>query len=564
MTTRADAAVEAGASEYASATQATQATTRRRRFLAVAPWWRALIETAVLAGLLTAMLPLYPGQNTEMNRLLAFMLLIGPAGCGVWLAIRLRIGVGPWWRTLLAEAPLGVLLALAPSFILLMLLQPYIASNPQRTQDYSIAAVVISLLFAIAFVVYRIIVRLWLWWDGLRRRSLRWALTHALLSVAACGAIVVGLALIALILILSRPSAPLFQWITALVFISILIVIGILAALPPSALFSYVFARGASLRILALARATERLRSGDYSTRSPVQGEDEVAQLQANFNAMAVDLERGVQDLRAERDQVATLLAQRRELIASVSHELRTPVATLRGYLESATLRWNDNATPDALRHDVEVMLHETQRLQGLIDDLFTLARAEVGRLDLRCEPTDIGAVARNAVETVGPLAWRDARVEVVARVSPGLPDAQVDVTRAEQALHNLLRNALRHTPPGGIIVVVAERAGDWLALRVRDTGEGIAADDLPHIWERFYRGDLARASDASSGAGLGLALVKEVIEAMNGAVEVESEPGKGSVFSLLLPTTPSSGPAQFTAPQQAPDTAPQRIAAAS
>src|SRR6185437_1675400 len=184
--------------------------------------------------------------------------------------------------TLLAEAPLVPLLALAPSFILLMLLRPHLADNPQRTQEYIIAEVVISLLFAIAFVAYRIIVRLWLWWDGLRRRSLRWALTHALLSVAACGAIIVGLALIALLLILTRPSAPLFQWITALVFVSILIVIGILAALPPSALFSYVFARGASLRILALARATERLRSGDYSTRSPVQGEDEVAQLQAN------------------------------------------------------------------------------------------------------------------------------------------------------------------------------------------------------------------------------------------------------------------------------------------
>jgi signal transduction histidine kinase len=425
--------------------------------------------------------------------------------------------------------------------------------------------VVISLLFAFAFLVYRIIVRLWLWWDTLRRRSLRWALTHALLTVAASGAVLVGVALITLLFFVTRPSAPLFQWITALVFISVLIVIGILLVLPPSALFSYVFARGASLRILALARATERLRSGDYTTRSPVQGEDEVAQLQTNFNAMAADLERGVQDLRAERDHVATLLAERRELIASVSHELRTPVATLRGYLESATLRWNDNATPDALRHDVEVMLHETQRLQGLIDDLFTLARAEVGRLDLRCEPTNIGAVARNTVETVAPLAWRDARVEVVARVSPGLPDAQVDVTRTEQALHNLLRNALRHTSPGGIIVVVAERAGDRLALRVRDTGEGIGADDLPHIWERFYRGDLARASDASGGAGLGLALVKEVIEAMGGAVDVESEPGKGSVFTLLLPTTTAiATPPMATAPQQTQDTAPQRIAAAS
>ena len=547
-----------------TATMIAPKTPRARRFLAVAPWPRALVETVALAGIIAAMLPLYPGQQTELNLLLAFMLLIGPAGCALWLAARLRIAPGPWWRTLLAEAPLGVLLAIAPSITLILLIRPYMERAPQRTDMYVGATITISLLFAISFIAYRVCIRLWFWWDALRRRSLRWALTHALLTVAVSGAVIVGVALIALLLIFTRPSAPLVQWITALVLVSVLIVIGILVALPPVALFSFVFARGASRRILALARATERLRSGDYSTRSPVQGEDEVAQLQANFNAMAADLERGVQDLRAERDQVATLLAQRRELIASVSHELRTPVATLRGYLESATLRWNDDATPDALRHDVEVMLSETRRLQGLIDDLFTLARAEVGRLDLRCESTDIGALARTAVETVAPLAWRDARVEVVARVAPGLADAQIDGARVAQALHNLLRNALRHTAPGGIIVVAAERAGEQLALRVRDTGEGIAADDLPHIWERFYRGDSARASDASDasggGSGLGLALVKEVIEAMGGVVAVESEPGKGSVFSLLLPTAAEPQQVAPSEPQPllaSPDAAP-------
>ncbi len=557
----------------AEATQP-QTTERRRRFLATAPWPRALLETVTLAGLFVALLPLYPGHNTELNLLLSFILLIGPAGCALWLAVRLRVPSGPWWRTLLAEAPFGLLLALAPSLILLLLFRSYMERAPQRTMQYATAEVIISLLFAAAFIVYRGLVRLWFWWDALRHRSLRWALTHALLTVAASGASLVGVALFTLIFVFTRPSAPLFQWITALVFISVLIVCGILLVLPPSALFSYLFARGASRRILALASATERLRSGDYTARSPVQGEDEVAQLQANFNAMAADLERGVHELRAERDQVATLLAQRRELIASVSHELRTPVATLRGYLESASLRWNDDATPDALRRDVEVMLHETQRLQGLIDDLFTLARAEVGRLDLRCAPTDLGSLARAAVEAVAPLAWRDARVEVVARVSPDLPSAQIDATRTEQALHNLLRNALRHTPPGGIIAVVAERADDRLALRVRDTGDGISADDLPHIWERFFRGDGARASDASDasgGAGLGLALVKEVTEAMGGAVDVESERGVGSVFTLLLPCASerASVPALHTlqeSPQNpAQDTAgPERIITAS
>ncbi|HEX8994753.1 MAG TPA: HAMP domain-containing sensor histidine kinase [Ktedonobacterales bacterium] len=508
--------------------------TPRRRFLAAAPWPRAFIETLGIAALLVALLPVYPGRNSSLNLMLSLVLLIGPAGCALWLALRLRIPAGPWYRALPIEAGLSLLLAIAPSVTLLLLLRQYMTRMPQRTSMYWDAEIVITLLFALAFLVYRGGVRLWFWWDALRRRSLRWALTHALLSVAATGIILVGTTLFGLLLLITRPNAPLFQWITALVFISALVIIGILIALPPSALFSFLFARGAARRILDLAHATERLRSGDYSARAPVQGEDEVAQLQQNFNAMATDLERGVRDLRAERDQVALLLAQRRELIASVSHELRTPVATLRGYLESATLRWNE-ATPDTLRHDAEVMLHETQRLQSLIDDLFTLARAEVGRLDLHCEPTDLGALARRAVETIAPLAWTSARVEVVARVSPALPAAQVDATRTEQALHNLLRNALRHTAPGGIIAVVAEPEGERLALRVRDTGEGIAEDDLPHIWERFYRADRTRANDAG-GAGLGLALVKEVVEAMGGAVAVESEQGQGSVFSLLLP----------------------------
>lgn len=513
----------------------TQPLARPRRFLAVAPWPRALLETVTLAALLAILLPFYPGRNTETTLLLALTLLLGPAGCALWLALRLRLSPGPWWRSLLAEAPMSLALALTPTITLLVLIHQFMTRAPQRTTEYIVTLAVISLLFSVAFLVYRIGVRIWLWWDTQRRRSLRWALTHALLSVAAIGAGLVGLSVLALTLIFTRPSAPLFQWITALVLISILTLIGILAVLPPSALFSYFFARGATRRILDLAHATERLRSGDYAARSPVQGEDEVARLQVNFNVMAADLERGVRDLRAERDQVALLLTQRRELVANVSHELRTPVATLLSYLESTSLRL-DEAEPDELRRDVAVMLHEAQRLQTLIDDLFTLSQVEVERLDLRCEPTDLGALARRAVGTMAPLAWRDARVELVARVAPGLPCAQIDVARTEQALHNLLRNALRHTPPGGIIAIVAERADERLALRVRDTGEGIAPHDLPHIWERFYRAEQTRASDANGGAGLGLALVKEVTEAMGGAVAVESAQGQGSVFTLLLP----------------------------
>jgi len=250
---------------------------------------------------------------------------------------------------------------------------------------------------------------------------------------------------------------------------------------------------------------------------------------------MASDLERTLSALEAERDTVTGLLDTRRELVASVSHELRTPVATMRGYLESALANWDD-APPPTLRHDLEVIEREISRLQALIDDLFTLSRAEVGRLTLRCEPTDVGELIQRVVDTSAPLAWASGRVQIVSELAPNLPAALVDAGRLEQILRNLTHNSLRNTPPGGIIVIAASADSDTIRLEVRDTGEGIASEDLPHIWERFYRG--AKGDDYN--AGLGLALVKELTIAMGGSVVVESLPGQGCCFSVRLPVANS------------------------
>jgi signal transduction histidine kinase len=188
---------------------------------------------------------------------------------------------------------------------------------------------------------------------------------------------------------------------------------------------------------------------------------------------------------------------------------------------------------PPALRHDLEVVEGEILRLQRLIDDLFTLSRAEVDGLAMHCEPIDVSPVVRRTVEAMAPLAWKAGRVEVVAELSAELPPARADESRLEQILANLVRNAIRHTPPGGIVAVSAYGKGDAVRVEVRDTGEGIPAEDLPHIWERFYRGENAR--EDSRGAGLGLALVKELTEAMGGSVEVESVVGQGSCFVVRL-----------------------------
>ncbi len=373
----------------------------------------------------------------------------------------------------------------------------------------------------------RLVLRLWLRWDHLRRSHLRWTLTHAHLTVVPLGAGLFGLLAVVAVGWSPRNLAlSLFALIAGTA-------IALAIALPPSALLSFIVARGTTRRIETLAAATSALRGGDYHIRVPVEGEDEVARLQADFNAMAEDLDRAVAELRAERDTVAKLLQARRELIASVSHELRTPVATLRGYLESTQGHWN-GTPPATLRQDIAVMERETIRLQALIDDLFTLARADTDHLELRCEPTDVASLVSRTVEALAPPAWQSGKVEVVAHVSPGVPPALVDAQRLEQVLQNLLHNGVRHTPPGGIVAVVVEATPEAIVLQVKDTGEGIAAADLPRIWERFYRADRARAQP-DSGTGLGLALVKELTEAMGGTVTVESVIGEGSRFTLRL-----------------------------
>jgi signal transduction histidine kinase len=173
-------------------------------------------------------------------------------------------------------------------------------------------------------------------------------------------------------------------------------------------------------------------------------------------------------------------------------------------------------------------------RLEGMVDDLFTLARAELGRLELRLAPTDVGALVRAQVETQAPLAWRQRQVQLIADVPSEGPLGQLDPQRVAQIVSNLISNAVRHTPPGGIVAARVMAQPEWVCIEVRDTGEGIPADVLPRVFERFYQG----AEGRERGAGLGLALVKELAESMGGHVAAESAPGEGSCFSVRLPAT--------------------------
>jgi signal transduction histidine kinase len=418
------------------------------------------------------------------------------------------------------------------------------------------------------------VVLFWPRWKRLRRTRLLWALTHAQLvgSMALAGGVAVALTAAGARWFrppfgpeILPPDAPAVvfavTWVTTRLapFVTALLLMGVMASavvLPPAVLISFLVLRRPARRLEDLATTAGALRAGDLAARVPIGGEDEVGRLQTDFNAMAADLETTLQSLQGERDRVAGLLEARRQLVAGVSHELRTPVATIRGYLEPARRR---EAVPAALRPDLLTVEHEVVRLQHLIEDLFTLSRAEVGRLDLRPAPTEVAAAVRGLVATVAPLAWSRRRVRVLAETPGDLPPARADAQRLEQIVSNLLGNAVRHTPPGGLVAAAVAGRADAVCVEVRDTGEGIAPEHLPHVFERFYRkpaaaavehdGTLAAGGvadgvddrldgsiDGRDGAGLGLALVKELTEAMGGTVAVVSTPGEGSCFTVRLP----------------------------
>jgi signal transduction histidine kinase len=471
--------------------------------------------------------------------------------CGLWAVLRIRLPHGRWLRQGVWEAAVGGLLSLVmvvgirvPAHQLGWEAVWYQSSMGSLTH--------VSLLLLCTgpgYIIARIGVRLWLLWDRMRRQRMLWALTHAHLTVVAAVTILSAL----VVFLLSpysraetfiQPSAAgalnslterllhtVFPGLSLVVLMTALLLV---ALLPPSAMFSFLVARQTTRRLEALAAAARSFREGRYDSRVTIIGEDEVAQLQSDFNTMARDLEQTLRDLQIQRDMVSRLLESRRRLIANVSHELRTPVATIRATLESSLHR-GPETLPGALRHDLEVMESEIFRLQGLLDDLFALARADAEGLALACRPIDAVPVIQQMVDALAGLAWNSGRVEVVAELPAALPLVYADEARLAQILSNLLRNGIRHTPPGGIVAVMAAAEQEAVRIEVRDTGEGIDGQDLPHIWERFYRGGAPDQAE-NGGAGLGLALVKELTERMGGTVGVESTLGQGSCFTIRLP----------------------------
>ncbi len=292
------------------------------------------------------------------------------------------------------------------------------------------------------------------------------------------------------------------------------IILAALAATVAALLLGAFLARTLARPIGELTAATQRIARGELGLQVPVRTHDELGKLAASFNSMSADLE------KASR--------LRRQMTADIAHDLRTPLSVILGYTEALS-DGKLQASPA-----IAATLHqEALHLNHLIDDLRTLSLADAGELPLYRNWIAPGALLERAVAAYGMQAEQQG-ITLRTEIAAGLPALNVDAQRMAQVLGNLASNALRHTPAGGDVTLSAVQEDGAVLLSVHDTGDGIPPEDLPHIFERFYRGDQARQSFGASG--LGLSIAKSIVEAHGGSLTVASAAGQGSTFTVRLP----------------------------
>jgi len=290
-------------------------------------------------------------------------------------------------------------------------------------------------------------------------------------------------------------------------------------------------------RLRALETAAKELGAGDLSARAPDRGGDEIAAVASAFNAMAKDLGE-----RANALAVSDRL--RRQLLADVSHELNTPVTAMRGYIETLSMPELSLDEQTRARY-LAIIGDETARLERLIGDLLELARLEGGGGGLRMEPVEIAKLFAR-VTARHERACADANIVLRTTIGPGADTVIGDRDRLEQALQNLAANAIRYAPPRTAVQLSAQVSGPSIVLAVEDDGAGISAEHVPHVFDRFYKADSSRSFDhaqaaggdssASGGSGLGLSIVKAIIERHGGTISVRSRPGR-TIFEMTLPS---------------------------
>jgi two-component system sensor histidine kinase BaeS len=268
--------------------------------------------------------------------------------------------------------------------------------------------------------------------------------------------------------------------------------------------------RGAAAPLGDVMDAADRLSAGDYAIRVEPRGPGEVRRLGEAFNEMATRL--------------GSAEERRRSLFADVAHELRTPLSVIRGSAEGML----DGLYPPDRDH-LQTVLDQTDVMARLLEDLQTLSTAEAGALRLHREPTDPSELVADVVTAFRAHA-HDRGVGLHGDALPDLPLIDVDPVRIVEVLSNLVANALRHTPRDGTVAVRAETSTGGVAFVVTDTGSGIPADDLPHVFDRFWK------SADSGGSGLGLAIAKHLVEAHGGTIAAESGPTGGTTLRIVVP----------------------------
>ncbi|MCL6549267.1 MAG: HAMP domain-containing histidine kinase [Alicyclobacillus sp.] len=291
--------------------------------------------------------------------------------------------------------------------------------------------------------------------------------------------------------------------------------LGSLGAAGLSALGGYLISTAAVRPINRMIALVDRIEANHLDERVEVPpGRDEISRLAITFNRML--------------DRIQRSFALQSRFVADASHEIRTPLTTIQGYA-SLLARWGKD-DPKVLEQAIRVIQKESGRLRDLANDLLTLASLETEKVDLE-KVCSVNQVIEEVADMYAPL---HPGVAIGRTVEPGLWAAMAP-DHLKRILTNLVDNALKHTPEGGRVSVQAAKAGRFVRVVVEDTGEGIPAADLPHIFERFYRVDKAR-SRRQGGTGLGLAIVKELVELYGGTIAADSEPGQGTAMTFTVP----------------------------
>jgi len=289
----------------------------------------------------------------------------------------------------------------------------------------------------------------------------------------------------------------------------------------------FFVSRGITERVRKIGGAAQQLAEGDLGVRLSINGNDEIAQLADSFNRMAEALQQSAADQRK-------LEKNRRDLIAWVSHDLRTPLAALRAMIEALA--------DGVVRDEEEVFryfdqsLREVRHLSHLIDDLFDLSQMDIGHIVLRKEPTDLNTLIQESLGNLTASASRK-HITLQAKLPQELDPISAASDKLERVLYNLISNAIAYSPEGAAVTVQAERRPDGVGIEVINTGVTLAPDVLARVFDRFYRGDVARAQgqDKGRGAGLGLAIAKGFVEAHGGTINATSGDNE-TRFSFTLP----------------------------